>query len=105
MEINNSSEARKVSGLRKWAIAAGIGVSAVFVAACGQTDPPTENEFNEGVELITLDGVRAANGEPVRCVMYGAESEGTNNSKSWFGFDCDFEGTAVFPDEVSQEAR
>jgi hypothetical protein len=79
-------------------ILAGIGVLGLSV--CGQTDPPTPNEFNDDVEYIVLEGVVAANGEPVRCAMYGSETSGISDSKSWFGFDCDFEGTATFPGEV-----
>lgn len=81
--------------LLKGALIAGIGM--LGLSACGQTDPPTPKEFNDGIEFITLDGVYTPEGQPVRCVMYGAESSITEDSKSWFGFDCDFEGVATFP--------
>lgn len=74
-------------------------LGTLSLAACGQTDPPTAEQVNENIEYFELDGVSDAQGEPVKCVMYGSESEATNNSKSWFAFACDFSGTAEFPDE------
>ncbi len=88
----------KVPRLYKAAALTGIGI--LGLSACGQTDPPTPAEIENNIEYFTLSGVIAANGEPVRCAMYGSESEGTQDSKSWFGFACDFEGTATFPGEV-----
>ncbi len=85
---------------RFYKAAALAGIGLLGLSACGQTDPPSPNEFKNDIEYVELDDVRAANGEPVRCVMYGSESGWTQDSKAWFGFDCDFEGTAIFPDEV-----
>ena len=79
------------------ALACALGLSVI--SACGQTDPPTPSEIESNIEYFTLTGVIAADGGPVRCAMYGSESEGSQDSKSWFGFVCDFEGTATFPNE------
>ena len=90
----------KFKAPRFYKAAALTGLGIMGLSACGQTDPPTPNEFNDDVEFVVLEGVLAANGEPVRCAMYGSETSGISDSKSWFGFDCDFEGTATFPGEV-----
>lgn len=89
---------------RKAAVLAGALVLAGVLAGCGQTDPPTVEEFNDETQTFILDGATAANGEPVRCVMYGSETVALSDSKSWFGFDCDWEGTAVFDDEPQPAA-
>ncbi len=85
---------------RFYKVAALAGLGIMGLSACGQTDPPTPSEIASNIDYFTLNDVIAANGEPVRCVEYGSESEGTQDSKSWFGFACDFEGTATFPGEV-----
>lgn len=82
-------------------LAAGIGAAALL-SGCGQTTPPTGEQVSNDIQYFELDDVVAANGEPVRCAMYGSQSEGTSQSKSWFGFACDFEGTAQFPSEAPQ---
>ncbi len=87
----------------KATLVAGALAFSAILAGCGQTTPPTAEEINENIEFFVAEGPTAANGEPLRCVKYAAQSEGTNESKSWFGFDCDFEGTAVFPDETPQQ--
>ncbi len=72
---------------------------AAVTAACGQTDPPTPEQVKEGMQYFEYNDVKAANGEPLRCVLYGSESSMSNDSKSWFGLSCDFAGTAYFPGE------
>ncbi len=66
-----------------------------LVACSQQSDPPTPNQFNNDAEIFILKGFTAANGEPVRCVMYGTDGY----QRSWFDVECDFEGTAYFPGE------
>lgn len=74
-----------------------LGLSAL--SACGQTDPPSRSEIEDNISYFILTGVTAADGGPVRCAVYGSETTFTEDSKSWFGFACDFEGTATFPSE------
>jgi type IV pilus biogenesis protein CpaD/CtpE len=90
------------SPFARGALLAGTIGMAALLSGCGQTSPPTGEQVSNDVQYFELDDVVAANGEPVRCAMYGSQSENTNNSKSWFGFSCDFEGTAQFPDEAPQ---
>ena len=88
---------------KKATLVAGALAFSAILSGCGQTTPPSPEDINENIQFFEVDGPTAANGEPLRCVMYGDQSEVTNNSKSWFGFDCDFEGTASFPGESPQE--
>lgn len=76
-----------------------VSLGTLSLASCGQTDPPTPEQVNENIEYFELNGVTDASGDPVKCVMYGSESEVTEDSKSWFAFACDFSGTAEFPGE------
>ncbi|MCA9332626.1 hypothetical protein KDA00_02015 [Candidatus Saccharibacteria bacterium] len=87
--------------LRATLVAVGLGATALLASGCGQTTPPSPEQVESDAQYFTLDDVIAANGEPVHCFMYGSQSEGTNASKSWFGFACDFEGNAIFPGETT----
>lgn len=77
------------------------GLTALTLSGCGsgQKTPPTPNEVQEGAEYFYLEDVIAEDGSPVECVMYASDTSATNQSKSWFGFSCDFVGTAKFPGE------
>lgn len=86
---------------RAVALAAGV----LLLASCGQTNPPSTEDVNEGIEFFELEGVTAADGGPVNCALYGSDSYGTSQSKSWFGFVCDFEGDATFPGEPVQQPQ
>ncbi len=59
----------------------------LFSVACGQTDPPTAEDIQRDAEWFTLT---TPEGQEVPCVSYGSESEGTQDSKSWFAFTCNF---------------
>ncbi len=85
--------------------ATGLGLAALAMTGCseGQRTPPSSEQVQNEMKYFDLKDVKAANGEPVHCVMYGSQSEGTNVSKSWFGFDCDFQGTAQFPNETQTD--
>ena len=82
-------------GLHRLVAVCAIGISAILAAGCGQDSPPSAQEVNRSTEYFELDGVRAANGEPVRCRLYSDDGA----YRSWFGFACDFEGTATFQEE------
>ncbi len=87
--------------IRSIAIAGALGLGVLIASGCGQTTPPTGEQVKDDMKYFDLKDVKAADGGPVHCVMYGSQSEGTNVSKSWFGFACDFDGGAQFPSEVS----
>lgn len=95
----NMSESKRSNFLRAGLLAAGVGFGTLVLAGCGQTTPPTGEQVRSEIKTFDLRDVTAANGEPVHCVMYGSDSQGTSSSKSWFGFACDFEGGAHFPSE------
>ncbi len=76
-----------------------LAVGGAVIAGCdtGQTAPPSPTQIEKNLQYFDLPGVTAKNGKPVVCVLYEAGTNGTNQSKSWFAFDCDFTGTAKFP--------
>ncbi len=82
-----------------------LGLSALALTGCpgGQTTVPTTEQVTDNMKVFEYPDVLAANGEPLRCVLYGSQSEHTNVSKSWFGFSCDFTGEATFPGEVASK--
>lgn len=82
-----------------------FGLAALTLTGCpsGQAETPTPVDVTENIEYFVLDGVKAENGEPVRCAMYASGTKNTQLSKSWFGFSCDFIGTATFPEEAGQK--
>jgi hypothetical protein len=90
--------------IRAGIVAIGLGVGSLLLASCGQTSPPSPEQVSDDVEYFELENVKAANGEPVRCVQYGSGTTGLSDSKSWFGFSCDFQGTAQFPDEIQADS-
>jgi len=92
MEFLRTTEAKITAVLL-----AGIGM--IGLAACGQYDPPSTAQVKDKIQYFELDGVTDGTGEPVHCVMYGDGTQGTQDSKSWFAFSCDFSGTAQFPGE------
>lgn len=68
-------------------------VGLLALVGCGQVDPPTNDQLN--VELSKREAyfeVTRPDGTTMTCVQFGAESNGTQDSKSWFGFDCDWSG-------------
>ncbi len=79
-----------------------VVLSLIFVSllvGCGQTDPPTTDDIQNDAEWFTLT---TPDGEVIDCVMYGSMSTGSQDSKSWFGFDCDWgESIPVEPSEPS----
>lgn len=82
-------------------IATGIATAAIIeisISACaGQTSPPTPNQIDQNLQYFRLPGVIAPNHQPVECVLYDSGTNGTNQSKSWFSFTCDFDRKAWFP--------
>lgn len=55
------------------------------LTACGQTDPPTNDEVRAGLEFFEMT---SPSGVDLECLNYGSESEGTQDSKSWFSVSC-----------------
>jgi len=79
-------------------VAAAAG--ALSLSACGQTTPPGPKEVASNIQYFELDHVKTPKGDPVRCVMYADGSHRTNDSHSWFSFDCDYAGIAQFPPDA-----
>lgn len=73
---------------------------ALALGGCGQTTPPGPKEVASNVQYFELDHVKTPQGNPVKCVMYADGSHSTNDSHSWFSFDCDYAGVAQFPPDA-----
>jgi predicted small lipoprotein YifL len=70
-----------------------LAVLILTLAACGQTDPPDntqlEAELSDPTNYFT---VTRPDGTTMTCNQYGSESSNTQDSKSWFGYSCDWSG-------------
>ncbi len=76
-------------------------VFVLLLVGCGQTDPPTVDDIQNNAEWFTLT---TPDGEVIDCVMYGSMSSGSQDSKSWFAFDCDWgDSSPVVPNESSDD--
>lgn len=85
---NPASPTRKETMKR---IAIGLlGLSLMFSAvSCGQADPPTPEQVKSEKQFFQM---KRPDGTEMWCVMYATGTNGTQDSKSWFSFTCDWEG-------------
>lgn len=76
--------------MRRFAAAA---VLLAALGACGQIDPPDSATLQERLsDPNAYFQVTRPDGTQMWCNQYGDESTGSNDSKSWFGYSCDWTG-------------
>ena len=95
--FKNSGEVLPRPFLRGTLVAVGLGLGALTMAGCAENGgvPYAEDIVGEA-ETVIMPDVTAENGEPVRCKVFTEDGY----HQSWLAMACDFQGTAVFEEEL-----